>query len=155
MQLTYSPEQQQAWLDQHRPMVQEKVSGPVQAFSIFQRANGFGALAAGYASPLAASIIRAAGKRKAGGLPQSFLLVATDTKVHALAFKFKRSGMSVRQELAVWDRAAIRTSVEDKRLTKRLTIESPGEGETVVCEASKAEITDRLIEAVGATPAAA
>ena len=81
-----------------------------------------------------------------------FAFVATRL---ALAFKYKRSGLSVRQELAVWDRAAIRATVEDKHLTKRLTIESPGENEKVVCEATKAHVTDQFIRILGATPAAA
>jgi hypothetical protein len=76
-----------------------------------------------------------ASKKRAGGLPSSFLLAVTPTKLYAFKYKAGRKGPNVKEEVAVWERAGLKASVERPRSTTRLTIESPAEGEKVVCDA--------------------
>ena len=154
MAFGFSPEDQRKWIAEHQPAVQEKLAEPVVSYSIFQRSGGFTRLAVGKASPLASIMMGAAAKKKAGGLPNSFVLALTPTKLHAFAYKQGWGGFKVRDELAVWDRAAITTSVEPKQMTMRLVIESPGEGERVECEATKGAITDDFLAALAPTQAA-
>ena len=65
-------------------------------------------------------------KKRAGGLPDKALLVATPTKLRA--FKAKIKG---RDEVAVWDRAGIQASTKQSLGLTMLTVESPSEGEKV------------------------
>jgi hypothetical protein len=155
MQLGFTPQEQQDYVERNQPLVEERVDEPVLAWSIFYRTGGWGALAANHVSPLAASAIRLVGKKRAGGLPQHFVLVVTPSKIRAFAFKQRRSDLRVRDEVAVWDRASIRVSCRETALTMRLTIEAPAEGETVVCDTGKAAITDRFLGALGAHAEAA
>src|SRR5438552_696118 len=53
----------------------------------------------------AASSLR--GSKQAGGLPSSFLLAVTPTKLHAFAFKTRTKGVTVKDEVAGWDRAGL------------------------------------------------
>jgi len=155
MQLGFTPQQQQDYVERHQPSVEEKVDEPVLAWSLFYRTGGWGALAATHVSPLAASAIKLVGKKRAGGLPQHFLLVVTPSKIRAFAFKQKRSDLRIRDELAVWDRESIRVSCRETAMTMRLTIEAPADGENVVCDTGKAAITDRFLDALGAHAEAA
>ena len=155
MQLGFTSQQQQDYVERNQPFVQEKLEEPVLAWSLFYRTGGWGSLAATHVSPLAATAINLVGKKRAGGLPQHFLLVVTASKIRAFAFKQKRSDLRVRDELAVWDRESIRVSFRETGLTMRLTIEAPADGESVVCDTGKAAITDRFLGALGAQAAAA
>ena len=155
MQLGFTSQQQQDYVERNQPLVEEKLDEPVLAWSLFYRTGGWGALAATHVSPLAASAIKLVGKKRAGGLPQRFLLVVTPSKIRAFAFKQKRADLRVREELAVWDRGSIRVSFRETAVTMRLTIEAPADGESVVCDTGKAAITDRFLDAVGAQAAAA
>jgi len=155
MQLGFTSQEQQDYVERNQPLVEEKVDEPVLAWSLFYRTGGWGALAAHHVSPLAASAIKLVGKKRAGGLPQRFLLVVTPSKIRAFAFKQKRSDLRVGDELAVWDRGSIRVSCRETAVTMRLTIEAPAEGESVVCDTGKAAITDRFLGALGAQAAAA
>jgi hypothetical protein len=150
-----TPRQQQEYLERIQPRVQAKVDEPVLAWSLFYRTGSMGAMAASYVSPLAGSAIRLVGKKRAGGLPERFMLVVTATSIRAFSFKFKRSGLDVRDELAVWNRAGTRVSFAETAMTMRLTIESPSEGEKVVCDTGKAEVTDNFLRALGALAEAA
>jgi hypothetical protein len=155
MQLGFTSQQQQDYVARNQPLVEEKLDEPVLAWSLFYRTGGWGALAATHVSPLAASAIRLVGKKRAGGLPQRFLLVVTPSAIRAFAFKQKRADLRVGDELAVWDRRSIRVSVRETAVTMRLTIEAREDGESVVCDTGKAEITDRFLGAVGAESVAA
>jgi hypothetical protein len=83
-------------------------------------------------------------------MPQHFVLALTDERLHAFSYKQRREDMDVRDEVASWDRAAIRASVEETTLTMRLTIESPAEGTKVVCDTGKAAITSEFLAELGA-----
>jgi len=155
VQLGFTAQEQQDYVARNQPLVEEKVDEPVLAWSLFYRTGGWGALAANHVSPLAASAIRLVGKKRAGGLPERFLLVVTPSKIRAFAFKQKRSDLRVRDELAVWDRESIRVSCAETALTMRLTIEAPADGETVVCDTGKAAITDSFLRTLDAQVQAA
>jgi hypothetical protein len=151
-----NPDAQRRFIDDNKPRVQEKVDEPVLSYGCFYRSGSWGGLAAGKASPIAGVAMGVRGKKKAGGLPKNFILAVTDSRLYAFKYRQGRGyKIKVGDELAVWDRARIRASVEDTKLTRRLTIKSPEEDERVVCDATKAEVTDEFLRALGAEPAAA
>lgn len=116
-----------------RDLAQDKVAEPIVAAALFRRGgsaakmaiskSGLGAIAYAGAALVA--------KKKAGGLPDKALLVATPTKVHAFKVKPKSRGWNVGDEVAVWDRAGLRASGEPSMGLTMLKLESPGEGEKV------------------------
>ena len=149
MSLGFSVEEQRNWMETTRPQIEEKTGAPALAFSTFYRSGSWGTMAAQHVSPLAASAIKLIGKRKAGGLPAHFILAVTDDRVYAFGYKARRHGIQVGDELAVWNRAGIRVSVEETSMTMRLTIDSPFEGSKVVCDTGKAAITDLFLAELG------
>lgn len=69
-------------------------------------------------------------KKKAGGLPQQVLIAVTPDKLYAFDTKMKgRAGFVVKKEVAVWGRAGLRVSSQQKMGLTNMTIESPAEGE--------------------------
>ena len=73
----------------------------------------------------AASSLR--GKKQAGGLPSSFLLAVTPSKVHAFSYKMGRKGPAVKEEVTAWDRAGLSVSAERLQTTTRVTLAWPEE----------------------------
>ena len=71
MQLSMTPQQQRDYLASNQPVVQAKVDEPVLAWSIFVRAGSYGAMAAGYVSPVVAAVINLIAKKRAAGLPRA------------------------------------------------------------------------------------
>ena len=155
MSLSFSVEEQQAWVDGNRARVEKKTGAPVLAFSTFYRSASWGQLPMQHVSPLAASAMKLIGKRKAGGLPSSFLLALTDDRLYAFKYKPRRDVIEVGDEVGSWDRSAIAASVEETALTMRLTISAAGDGGKVVCDTGKADITDRFLAYLGVAPAVA
>jgi hypothetical protein len=117
--------------EKFREMAEKEVGEPVIASGPFRRGGaaasmvisktGVGALA------YAANSLR--NKKKAGGLPSKVFLVVTPTKLHAFDYGFKGRNYRLKKEAAVWDRADLRISTEQKLGLTMLTIESPSEGE--------------------------
>ena len=155
MKLGFSADEQRAWVEQYRPSVEQKVGARVIAFLPFHRTGSVGALAVSRVSPLAATAIRLVGKKKAGGLPQNFVLVLTEAKLYAYQSKTRRASFELTDELAVWDRAAIQLSTKETTLAMQLTIESPAEGEKVICEATKSAVTGDFFAALSGPAAVA
>lgn len=91
------------------------------AISKFQ----LGALAYGAAHKL--------GKSKAGGLPGQFVLAVTPDRLYAFKYKSGRNGITVKEEAASWDRAALKVGSERLQTTTRLTLEF-ADGSKVVCD---------------------
>jgi hypothetical protein len=85
-----------------------------------------GALVYGAASKL--------GRSRAGGLPNTFLLVVTPTKLRAFKYKLKGRGVDARQEVAAWDRAGLTVKIDQMQTTKRVTLEWPDSGDKLVCD---------------------
>jgi hypothetical protein len=141
MQLGFSPDEQRAWMDKYRPSVEQKVGAPVIAFLPFHHTSAAGAMAAQRISPLAASAMRFLAKKKAGGLPPNFILVLTAERIYAYKSKTTANSFELKDELATWERAAVRLSTQETTLNMQLTIESPASAEKVVCQATKSALT--------------
>jgi hypothetical protein len=138
----------QKYLEAVQPKVDEQVLGAW----LFYRTGGYAGLALTRVSPLAAVAARTIGKKRAGGLPNTFLLAVTPTKVRA--FKCRAGNrVKVGDELAVWDRSGLNVTVEDAALNTTVTLESAAEGEKIVCSTGK-DATSREFLALLATPAA-
>jgi hypothetical protein len=111
-----------------------KVPEEVVIAAPFRRGGAAAKMASSYAQlgGLTYGAISLFNKKKAGGLPERTMLIVTPTKVHAFKYKIKGRGMPITgDELAVWDRGAIRVSTEQKMGVTMLTIESPAEGAQV------------------------
>jgi hypothetical protein len=74
------------------------------------------------------------GKKRAGGLPGTFLLAVTHTRVHAFKYKLKRNGVDVKEEVGAWERAGLEISTERLQTTTRVSLEWPDDGEKLVCD---------------------
>ena len=74
------------------------------------------------------------GRARAGGLPSSFLLAVTPTKLHAFKYKMKRNGVEVKENVAAWDRAGLQIGTERLTTTTRVKLEWPDGGDKVVCD---------------------
>jgi hypothetical protein len=145
----------EAWKGKYREAAQEKLPGEqVEAAWLFYRTGGYAGLALGPLSPIAGTIARTIGKKKAGGLPNQFLLALTPTRIHAFKCKPSSSKAKVGDELAVWDRAALNISIRDAAVNTEVTIESPAEDERIVCSTGKDATSREFLELLG-RPAAA
>ena len=147
----------EAWKERYRAAAQEKVPDePVEAAWLFYRTGGYAGIALGPFSPLAAIVARTIGKKRAAGLPNQFLLALTPTKVRAFKCRPHRSKAKVGDELAVWDRAGLQIRVRDAAVNTEVTLESPAEGEKVVCSTGKDATSREFLEQMGQPgPAAA
>jgi hypothetical protein len=131
-----SPEVAEEYRTKFREAVMPHVSEDILAVGTF-RTTGSGTkfaiskLQAGAAVYGAASKL---GRARAGGLPNTFLLVVTPTKLHAFKYKLKRNGVEARQEVAAWDRAGLTVKTERLQTTTRVTLEWPDNGDKLVCD---------------------
>jgi hypothetical protein len=141
-------------MEQNRGEVERHVEGPLLAYGACFRTGSYGSMALSKATPLGGLIMNMVGKKKAGGLPQNFIVAVTDAKVQA--FKYRPRGWSLKlgDEVAEWDRDTIVASAEETQKTKRVTLVSPGEDEKIVFDMPKGAISDDLIRALGAAVAA-
>lgn len=121
------------YTEKFRAIAAEKVDEPVVAVGPFRRggaASSF-AISKGGLGGLVYAANSLANKKKAGGLPAQVFLVVTPTKLHAFKYKLRGRSYVLKDEAAVWDRAGLRVSTENKLGLTMLTIESPAEGEKV------------------------
>jgi hypothetical protein len=127
-----SDEQAAQWRQQLRDLVAPHVHGEeVVAAAAFRRGGASASMVASKAQlgGIVYAGIKLFNKKKAGGLPERVILVATPDKLYALNFGFKGRDYKIKDEVAVWDRAGLRFSSERKSGMTALTIESPAEGE--------------------------
>jgi len=130
-----SPEVAEEYRGKFREAVQPSLDEDVLAVGTF-RTTGSGtkhAISKTQAGALAYGAASLMGKKKAGGLPGSFLLAVTPSKVHAFKYKMKRSGVDAKGEVASWDRSGMKVSAEPMKTTTRVTLET-GDGEKLVCD---------------------
>lgn len=130
-----SPEVAEEWRGKYRSSVQPHVDEEVLAVGPFRPTGAgtkmaisklqLGALAYGAAHKL--------GKSRAGGLPGQFVLAVTPTKLYAFKYKPGRTGITIKEEAAVWDRAGLKVDTDRRQTTTRVTLELP-DGEKVVCD---------------------
>src|SRR6266545_3693208 len=95
-----SPEVAEEYRGKFREAVQPSLDEDVLAVGTF-RTSGSGtkyAISKTQAGALAYGAASLMGKKRAGGLPGSFLLAVTPTKVHAFKYKMKRSGVDAKEE---------------------------------------------------------
>jgi hypothetical protein len=131
-----SPEVAEEYRGKFRDTVQPKLDEDVLAVGTF-RTTGSGtkyAISKTQAGALAYGAASLMGKKKAGGLPGSFLLAVTPNKLHAFKYKMKRSGPEAKDEVAAWDRAGLEVGTELLKTTTRVTLEWPDAGEAIVCD---------------------
>ncbi len=123
----------------------ERVVAAVQV----ARGGGWTALGLGQISGLGAIAAMMRGKKRAGGLPQQFLLAATERRVYALGLPTMSSGLRVRavKELARWERGDVRVSSRDLPIGSEIVIESPAEGERVECQCTVGALSERFVRA--------
>jgi hypothetical protein len=72
------------------------------------------------------------GEVLAGGLPGQFVLAVTPDKLYAFKYKSGRNGVTIKDEVASWDRAG-GLALSVRQTTTRLTLEFP-DGEKIVCD---------------------
>jgi hypothetical protein len=130
-----SPEVAEEYRGKFREAVQPSLDEEVLAVGTF-RTTGSGtkyAISKTQAGALAYGAAGLMGKKRAGGLPGSFLLAVTPSRVHAFKYKMKRKGVEAKEEVAAWDRKGLKVSASQMKTTTRVTLES-GDGEKVVCD---------------------
>jgi len=120
--------------EQVRGYATEKVTDePVVSAALFRRGGAATRMGVSYGGlggiAYAASALFS--KKQAGGLPDKALLVATPTKIRAFKAGVKGRGFKIGDEVAVWDRAGVKATTEQKMGLTMLTLESPTEGEKV------------------------
>jgi hypothetical protein len=131
-----SPEVAEEYRGKFREAVQPFLSEEVLAVGTF-RTTGSGqkyAISKLQAGALVYGAAAKLGKARAGGLPGTFLLAVTPTKVHAFKYKMKRNGVEAKEEVAAWDRAGLNVTLENLATTTRVKLEWPGEGDKIVCD---------------------
>lgn len=130
--LTMSDEQCEQFRRQLSDAVRDHVNGEeLVAAGAFRRGGASGSFAASKAGGgIVYAAVALGRKKKAGGLPQQVLLAVTPERLYAFDTKMKgRVGFIVKKEVAVWKRAGLRVSSQQKMGLTNMTIESPAEGE--------------------------
>jgi hypothetical protein len=156
-----TPEQVVEWREKYRELARPHVDEEVIAAAGFRQGGAATRLAISKAQlgAIAYASSKLFSKKKAGGLPERVMLVVTPTKLHAFDYGFKGRRHKIKEEVAVWDRAGLRISTEQKGGMTALTISSPGEGEkaTLVGAGVKDDpLSQELIGVLqGAAPATA
>ena len=130
-----SPEVAAEWRGKYRASVEPHVDGEVLAVGAF-RPTGAGtkmAISKFQLGALAYGAAHKLGKSKAGGLPGQFVLAVTPEKLYAFKYKSGRSGITIKEEAASWDRTGLEVDTERLQSTTRLTLGFP-DGQKVVCD---------------------
>ena len=136
------------WERKYRDALQPLVDEPVLAGGVFYRTGGWSAVAMGPFSGLAAVISRGIGKRRAGGLPNQFLLAVTPTRVHAFKCSLAYGDVEARDELAVWERSGLTVTAEETSVNTKVVLERSSGGERVVCSTGKDELSQSVVYAM-------
>jgi hypothetical protein len=136
------------WERKYRDALQPLVDEPVLAGGVFYRTSGWAAMAMGPFSGLAALVSRSVGKRRAGGLPNQFLLAVTPTRVHAFKCSLAYGDVQARDELAVWNRAGLSVTAEETPVNTKVVLQPDGGDERVVCSTGKDELSQAVVHAM-------
>ena len=139
------PRKRAEWERKYRDALQPMVDEPVLAGGVFYRTGGWAAVAVGPFSGLAALISRSIGKRRAGGLPNQFLLAVTPTRVHAFKCTLAYGDVRARDELAVWERAGLTVTAEETSVNTKVVIERDADGQRLVCSTGKDELSQAVV----------
>jgi len=120
------------WERKYRDALQPLLDEPVLAGGVFYRSGGWAAMAMGPFSGLAALVSRGVGRRRAGGLPNQFLLAVTPTRVHAFKCSLAYGDVEATDELAVWERIGLTVTAEETSVNTKVVLERPEAGERMV-----------------------
>jgi hypothetical protein len=126
-----SDDQVAEWRRQCRELVEPKVNGEeVIAAAGFRQGGATASYVASKAQlgGLVYAGIKMLRKKQAGGLPDKVMLAVTPNRVYAFKLNVGRS-YKLGDEVAVWERPALRISTDRTSGMTALTIESPAEGE--------------------------
>ena len=106
-----------------------------------------GSLAGGWIGRRLVKAVEASGnKDRAGGLPKSFVLVVTPTRVRVYESLLTRTGSDIGSEAANWDRTALQVlGVSRGGIKTTVELRLP-EGEEISCSAGTHEYTDRFVK---------
>jgi hypothetical protein len=89
-------------------------------------------------------------KKQAGGLPENFMVAITPTKLRAFQYKARgrmRDRYEIGDEVAHWDRdAVVVTWQPGPPYQIDVTLESPGEGERVLCRCGRAASSEQALQ---------
>ncbi len=127
-----TPEQAAEWKQKLLELAAPHVDGEeVLAAAAFRRGGATASTIASKAQlgGLVYAGVKMFNKKKAGGLPERVVLVATPAKLYAFNLGYKGRDYKLKGEAAVWDRAGLQFSSERKSGMTALTISSPSEGE--------------------------
>jgi hypothetical protein len=131
-----SPQVAEEYRLKFRESVQSHLDEQVLAVGTFRTTGsgtryGISKLQVGALAYAASSVM---GKKQAGGLPSSFLLAVTPTKIHAFKYKQRAKGIDVKEEVAAWDRSGLAVTTQRLQTTTRVQLEWPGDGEKIICD---------------------
>jgi len=114
--LDLSPEKQEEWTRKYREAAAPYVDGEIEAVGPFRRQVFwlFAVPIIGQLGLLVYLAVEALMKKRAGGLPQNFLLAVTPDRVHALKFKPAGFKIKVQGEAGVFDRADVEVRRGDR-----------------------------------------
>ena len=122
-----SPEVAEEYRGKFKDAVQAELEEDVLAVGTF-RTTGSGtkyAISKMQVGALAYGAASLMGKKRAGGLPESFLLAVTPSGLHAFKYRMKRNGVESKGEVAVWERSGVKVGAEPMKTTTRVTLEWP------------------------------
>jgi hypothetical protein len=120
------------WGQKYRALVEPHVNGePVVAAATFRRGGAAASFAISKAQlgGIAYAANKLFNKKKAGGLPERVMLAVTPQRIYAFKLGFRGRDVQVKDEVAVWERPAVRATADRAGTMTALTIESPSEGE--------------------------
>lgn len=146
------------WRQKCRQLVEPRVNGEeVVAAAGFRQGGASASYAASKAQlgGLVYAGIKMMRKRKAGGLPDKVMLAVTPNRLYAFKLSVGRD-YKLGDEVAVWERPALRISTDRSGGMTALTIESPAEGEkaTLVGISVKDDpVSQEVMGALGSAPA--
>jgi len=119
------------WRQKCRDLVADRVSGEeVLAAAGFRQGGATANYVASKAQMggLVYAGIKMLRKKKAGGLPDKVMLAVTPNKLYAFKLSVGRN-YKLGDEVAIWERPALRVGTDSSGSMTALTIESPAEGE--------------------------
>ena len=120
------------WRQKYRDLVAPHVNGEeVLAAAAFRRGGAAASMVASKAQlgGIVYAGIKLFNKKKAGGLPERVMLAVTPERLYAFNVGFKGRDFKIKEEAAVWDRAALEVSSDRSSGLTALNISSPAEGE--------------------------
>lgn len=142
-------------LEMWRDAAQAQISEPVIDACIFSRpSNILSSKAASSFGLVGHLALKKSRERRAGGLPEHFIIAVTAEHVIALGRKM-RAGRNLAgepgEEVARWDRSSLRVSWERGSLgyLYDVTIESPSEAEAIQCSVGLSPESEEFLRLLG------